>query len=192
MKAKETYLKGKSIFIVSLIVIGVTILTVYLSGINYNRTVTSNLYLSLGIIGTCLFLFMSYGLYQGIGLIDDFHKYKDFKSGDIISDSGEFPDLPDLDVGDGLGEILLAIILWIGMTILIFILLIMLEAVFWFSLFVILTMLYWVFFRALKLVFNKSNETKGEIGLSMLYSLGYTILFTGWIFGIGYLSEMLK
>jgi hypothetical protein len=64
--------------------------------------------------------------------------------------------------------------------------------VFWFSLFVILTMLYWVFFRALKLVFNKSNETKGEIGLSMLYSLGYTILFTGWIFGIGYLSEMLK
>ena len=78
------------------------------------------------------------------------------------------------------------------MTILIFIFLIMLEAVFWFSLFVILTMLYWVFFRALKLVFNKSNETKGKLGLSMIYSLGYTFLLTGWIFGIVYLSEILK
>ena len=192
MKAKETYLKGKSIFIVSLIVIGITTLTVYLSGINFNRTVTSNLYLSLGIIGICLFLFMSYGLYKGIGLIDDFHKYKDFKSGDIISGSGEFPELPDLGIGDGIGEILIAIIVWIGMTILIFIFLIMLEAVFWFSLFVILTMLYWVFFRALKLVFNKSNETKGKLGLSMIYSLGYTFLLTGWIFGIVYLSEILK
>jgi len=57
MKAKETYLKGKSVFTISLIVIGITILTVYLSGINYNRTITSNLYLSLGIIGICLFIF---------------------------------------------------------------------------------------------------------------------------------------
>lgn len=192
MKAKETYLKAKSIFIISLIVIGITIITVYLSGINYNRTVTANLYLSLGIIGICLFLFMSYGLYKGIGLIDDFYKYKDFESGNIISGSGELPELPVLDIGEGLGGILLSIILWIGMTILIFVLLIVFEAVFWFSLFVILTMLYWVFFRALKLVFNKSNETKGKIGLSMLYSLGYTLLFTGWIFGIVYLSEILK
>lgn len=170
MKAKETYLKGKSIFIISLIVIGVTILTVYISGINFNRTITSNFYLSLGIIGLCLFIFMSYGLYQGVGLVDNFPKYRDFKSGDIISSSGELPDLPNIDIGEGIGGIIISIMVWIAMTILVVVLLIMLEAVFWFSLFVILTMLYWVFFRALKLVFNKSDETKGEILQSRLQS----------------------
>ena len=78
------------------------------------------------------------------------------------------------------------------MTILFVFLLIMLEAIFWFSLFVILAMLYWVFFRALKLVFSKSDETKGNFVKSIVYSLGYTILFTGWIFGIAYLVENLK
>ena len=192
MQAKETYLKGKSVFKISLIVIGITILTVYLSGINYNRTITSNLYLSLGIIGFCLFTFMTYGLYKGIGLIDDFPKYKDFKSGDIFSSSGELPDMAIVDSGEGIGGILLSILLWIAMAIFFIIVLVMVEAIFWFSLFVILTMLYWVFFRALRLVFSKSDETRGNIGLSALYALGYTILFTGWIFGITYLVETLK
>jgi len=192
MKAKKNYLKGKSVFIISLIVIGITILTVYLSGINYNRTITSNLYLSLGIIGICLFTFMTYGLYKGIGLEDNFPRYKDFKSGDIISSSGELPEMPSVDIGEGIGGIFLSITLWIAMTIFFVIVLIMLEAIFWFSLFVILTMLYWVFFRALKLVFSKINETKGNIGTSIIYSLVYTILFTGWIFGITYLVETLK
>lgn len=192
MKAKETYLKGKSVFTISLIVIGVTILTVYLSGINYNRTITSNLYLSLGIIGICLFIFMVYGLYRGIGLIDNFPKYKDFKSGDLFSSSGELPDMPSVDIGEGIGGIIISILLWIAMAILFVFLLIMLEAIFWFSLFVILAMLYWVFFRALKMVFSKSDETKGNFGKSIVYSLGYTILFTGWIFGIAFLVENLK
>lgn len=192
MKAKETYLKGKSIFIISIIVIGLTILTVYIAGINYNRTVTSNLYLSLGIIGICLFIFMSYGLYKGIGLIDNFPKYKEFKSGDLISSPEEIPDLLSIDIDEGLGGVVLAIVFWIAMTFFFLVLLIALEAFFWFSLSVILTMLYWVFFRALKLVFGKSNETKGNLGLSIIYSLGYTILFTGWIFGIGYFTEIMK
>lgn len=192
MKTKATYLKGKSVFTISLIVIGITILTVYLSGINYNRTITSNLYLSLGIIGICLVVFMTYGLYKGIGLIDNFPKYEDFKSGDIISSSGELPVIPSVDIGEGIGGIFISILLWVLMSIFFIIVLIMIEAIFWFSLFVILTMLYWVFFRALRLVFSKSNETKGDLVTSIIYSIGYTILFTGWIFGITYLVEILK
>ena len=78
------------------------------------------------------------------------------------------------------------------MTILIIVLLIVLEAVFWFSLFIILAMLYWIFFRALKFVFNKSKDTKGDIGISAVYSLTYTLLYVGWIFGIVYLTEIMK
>ena len=192
MKAKQTYLKGKSVFTVSLIVIGITILTVYLTGINYNRSLTSNLYISLSIIATSLFLFMTYGLYRGIRLKDNFPKFKNFETGDIISQSGTMPDLPNIDVGDGIGGLILSIILWIGMTILFAILLILLEAVFWVSIFIILAMMYWVFFRALKLVFTKSPDTKGDIGISAVYSLVYTSLYTGWIFGIVYLTQILK
>ena len=192
MKVKKKYLKGKSVFIVSLFVIGITILTVYLTGENYNRTVTSNLYLSLTIIGTALFLFMTYGLFYGIGLKDNFPKFREFKTGEFIANSGTAPDLPSIEVGDGIGGLIMSILLWIGMTILIFVLLILLEAFFWVSIFIILAMLYWVFFRALRLVFSKSSKTKGDIGISGIYALTYTILYLGWIFGIVYLTEILR
>ncbi|NQY06722.1 MAG: hypothetical protein HRT68_11190 [Flavobacteriaceae bacterium] len=191
MKARKTYLKGKSVFIISLVVIGITILTVYLTGENYNRSVISNLYLylSLSIIGTALFLFMTYGLYYGIRLKDNFPKFREFKTGEFIANSGSAPYLPNIEVGDGIGGLIMSILLWIGMTILIFILLILLEAFFWVSIFITLAMLYWVFFRALRLVFSKSTKTKGTIGISAIYSLSNTVLYL--IFGIVYLTELL-
>lgn len=153
---------------------------------------TSNLYLSLGIIATALFLFMTYGLYRGIGLIDNFPKFRNFKTGDFIANSGTGPTIELPSVGDGISGLILSILLWIAMSILFVVLLIVLEAVFWFSLFIILAMLYWVFFRALKFVFNKSKDTKGDIGISSVYSLTYTLLYSGWIFGIIYLTEIIK
>lgn len=193
MKAKQTYLKGKSVFIVSLFVIGITILTVYLNGENYNRTVTANLYLSLSIIGLALFLFITYGLYKGVALTDNFPKFRKFTSGQIIPNVSHGPDLdlPSIDVGEGIGGLILSILLWIGMTILFFVLLLLLEAVFWISIFIILSMLYWVFFRALRFVFSKARHTQGDIGIASVYAFFYTSLYLGWIFGIVYLTEVL-
>ena len=166
-------------------------MTVYFSGIHFNRSLTANLYLSLGIIAAALFLFMTYGLYRGFGLVDDFPKIRDFKSPELLSNTAEGPDLELPSVGEGIGGLLASILLWIVMTVLFVILLIVLEVVFWFSLFLILAMLYWVFFRALKLVFAKSGDTKGRFGISVIYSLTYTLLYVGWIFGIVYLAEMM-
>ncbi|MFD0976989.1 hypothetical protein [Salinimicrobium gaetbulicola] len=189
---KKNYLKGKTVFIVSMIVILATFLTVWLTGINYNREITSNLYLSLSIIGVILFLFMTYGLYKGVGLEDDFPKYRSFKKGDLFGSTHPGTiETPDTDVGDGIAGLILSIVLWILVTIAMIILLILLEAIFWFSLFIIIMMLYWVFFRALKLVFSKSDKTFGDIFSSISYSLTYTILYLGWIYGIVYLTEIL-
>ena len=192
MKTKQPYLKGKAVFTVSLLVIAITIITVYLTGINYNRSLTSNLYWSLAVIATASFLFMTYGLYTGIGLIDNFPKFRNFKRGDILSHTTPDFDGPTVDVGEGIGGVLVSILLWIGMTILLIVLLIVLEAIFWFSLFILLTMLYWIFFRALKLVFSKSKACKGNLGMSVLYALGYTLLYIGWIVGIVYTTQLLK
>ncbi len=194
MKAQKTYLKGKSVFVVSILVIGITFLTVYLSGINYSRSVASNLYWSLSIIGIALFLFMTYGLYKGVGIVDNFPKFRSYKSGDFLPAGGDIPDwdMPDVDVGDGIGGLIMSILLWIGMTILFFIVLFLLEAVFWLSIFIIMGMLYWIFFRALRVVFSKSKETQGDIVVSAGYSLMYTTLYLGWIFGIVYLTEVFR
>lgn len=192
MKIKQPYFKGKSVFIVSLIVIVVTILTVYFTGINYNRSITNNFYISLGIIATALFSFVTYGLYTGIDLIDNFPKIKSFKPKAILSESSPSLDTPFVEVGDGIGGIIVSIVLWIVMSIVFVLLLALLEVVFWFSLFIILGMLYWLFFRALKLVFNKSNETKGSIQKAIFYALSYTTMYVGWLFGIVYLVQVLK
>ena len=188
---KKNYLKGKTVFIVSLVVIGATFLTVWLTGINYNREITSNLYLSLSIIGFILFVFMAYGLYRGIGLEDNFPKYKNYKKGEFLNYSApESFGNSDADVGEGIAGILISIVLWVIMTVAIILSIILLEAIFWFSLFIIVMMLYWVFFRALKLVFNKSHKTVGGLLLSISYSLTYTALYLGWIFAIVYLTEI--
>lgn len=187
---KKNYLKGKTVFIVSIIVIIATFLTVWLTGINYNREITSNLYLSLSIIGIILFLFMTYGLYKGVGLKDNFPKYRGYKRGEVLAYSTPGFETPDTDVGDGIAGLLLSILLWVVMTIVIILLIIFLEALFWFSLFIIIMMLYWIFFRALKLVFNKSEKTVGDIFSSISYSLTYTVLYLGWIFAIVYLTEL--
>ncbi|WP_029036699.1 hypothetical protein [Salinimicrobium xinjiangense] len=192
LSQKKLFFKGKTLFIISLLVIGVTFLTVWLTGINYNREVTSNLYLSLSIIGFILFAFMAYGLFKGVGLEDDFPKYQSYKTGDILNYSapGTFS-TPDTDVGEGIAGILMSIVLWIVMTVAIILAIVLLEAIFWFSLFIIIMMLYWIFFRALKLVFNKSDKTVGDIFSSIAYSLSYTVLYLGWIFAIVYLTQII-
>ena len=189
MRAKQTYLKGKSVFIVSIVSITITCLTIYYTGQNFNRSLSDNLYLSLVIIASALFIFMTTGLYKGIGIEDNFPKYKNFKTGDLISGSGSLPEIPIGEVGDGIGGIIISILLWVVMTIVFFVLLILLEALFWISLFIILSMIYWVFFRALKVVFSKSKITKGNIINSLRYSFLYTITYTGWLFAIAYFTQ---
>lgn len=191
MKTTRTYLNGKAVFIVSLLVIGVTLLLVCLTGIRYHRDLFQNLYLSLSIIAMALFLFMTCGLYVGLGLKDNFPKLKNFKKGMFISnDPDPVFDIKSVDTGDGIAGIIVSIFVWIAVTILMFILFIVLEAVLWISIFVILAMLYWMFFRAMKTVFSKSDQTKGNIKKSVVYAFTHTAFYVGWIFAVGYLIQL--
>lgn len=196
MKVKKTYLKGGAIFVVSLIVILVTTLTVYFTGIHSHRSITSNFYISLSIISFFIFLFLFYGLYKGVGLLDSFPKFKTFKRGNII------PEVPliegfgetglDIASGGGLKGIIISILLWIAITILMLVGLLLLEIVLWFSFFILLAMLYWVFFRALRLVFSKSHKTIEKLDTSLFFAIGYTTIYVGWMFIIVFLADYLR
>ncbi|EDP98582.1 hypothetical protein U8527_21460 [Kordia algicida OT-1] len=194
MKPRKTYLKGKSVFIVSLIVILVTAMTVYISGINSHRSITTNFYISLGIIATSLFLFLTYGLYKGIRIMDNFPRLRHFKFNNRFESSADLSNTDifenTFDVGEGIVGIIVSIIMWFLASIVLILLLMLLETVFLFSLFIIIAMLYWVFFRAVRLVFSKASQTKGNFGVATVYAFGYTVLYIGWIFGIVYVTTI--
>lgn len=174
-----------------MVIVGITFLTVYLTGVRYDRAIATNTYLSLTIIAVVLFLFMVYGLYTGVGLIDNFPSRERYRPGRILSNLGSWSDLPSPDGGDGIGGFLISVVLWIAIALVCIVLLILLEVMFWVSIFVILAMLYCMFFQALKQVFDRSDETKGNVVASMVYALRYTLLYTGWLFGVVYLAEVL-
>lgn len=113
MKSDKNHLRGKSVFTVSLIVVGITFLTVYLTGRSYDRALVANIYLSLTIIATALFLFMGYGLYTGVGLVDNFPPREGYRPGQILSNLGEWGDLSGFDAGEGIGGLLMSIILFV-------------------------------------------------------------------------------
>ncbi|WP_295179821.1 hypothetical protein [uncultured Christiangramia sp.] len=68
----------------SILIITTTFLSVWLNGMSYNRGITTNFYLSLSIIGVILFLFMTYGLYTGAELKDNFPKFRSYKKGEFL------------------------------------------------------------------------------------------------------------
>lgn len=102
------------------------------------------------------------------------------------------PEFEGVDVGDGIGGTLLSILLWIAMAIAVIVLLIVFEAIFWLSLFIIFASLYWIFIRALKVAYYKARRTGGDFPASLVNALTYTTLYTGWLFGIAVIVDLLK
>lgn len=185
---KKPYKKlvtSKTVFTVTIIVIVLTILSIWLLGLGQHRTIFENSLLSISILSTAFFLFLTIGLFNGIKLKDDVGKLTDKLN------SSKIPNLADsttgidfIDVGDGIEGILFSIVLWIVVTILIALFIWLFGAIFWTGIIVFIAMLYWIFFRALRLVFKNSNKCKGNLKTSITYGISYTILYNFWIYCI--------
>ncbi|MEQ9405079.1 MAG: hypothetical protein RIM99_15925 [Cyclobacteriaceae bacterium] len=199
MRNSKKILLGKSIFIAALITIGATLIIVYLTGRPSHRSILENSFISLSVLASVLFLFLAAGLYNGLNVFDNLgHKLKVAwrKPQSPITDnlhwlsnsSSGGSSLPD--VGEGIEGILLSILLWIGITILAIVLIVFLEVFVWASVLLLLAIIYWVMIRALKLIFSKSQECMDDLPKSVFYALGYTILYSGWIYAVIYASTL--
>ena len=196
MKKKRTYtlVETKDLFVISLIVIALTILAVYLWGLGQHHTFFENSIISTTIISIAFFLFITVGLYNGIKLKDNVGKITDkFKGIDAVDVPGELPSIePPLEFGEGLGGIIVGILLWILVAILLAVSLWVFSNIIVLVVMAFVAMLYWIFFRALRLVFKNSNKSKGDLMESMKWGLTYTVLYNFWIYGIFILTTFLK
>ncbi len=197
MKSSKKLLFGKTLLIAFIGTIVVTILIVYLTGLTSHRSLLDNSIIALTILTVCFLAFLSFGLFNGLNVKDNYsHKLKlTWRNALKLSDDGSWtPDLPSNieapDLGDGIAGVILGILLWILVSIVIVWLLISLQAIIWITIILLIAAIYWVLIRALKLIFRKSTECEGNISKSLTYAVGYTVLYVGWIYGIVYISNI--
>ncbi|MHA7057473.1 hypothetical protein ACWGOQ_0009670 [Aquimarina sp. M1] len=192
-RPKLYYITTKGIFYITLLVIFLTVLSVWQLGLGKERTIIENSLLSSTILSIVFFLFITIGLYKGVKLKDNLGKMTDrldFEKESIPEVFDTSLKLPDMD--DGFEEILLGILLWVLITIIIGILLWLFGGILWTMVIIFLAMLYWIFFRALRLVFKKSPICKGNPTKSIAFGLSYTLLYNFWIYGIILIADFLK
>ncbi len=175
-----------------------TILTVYLTGFTSSRSILDNATISLSILCTIFFGFLTSSLYYGIKLKDDVGdltrkiKWLNNTATEAVADvpdiagksGGKGSMLPDLDLGDGADEFAAAVFAWIAVTLAFIAFLFLFETVIWAFVLLLAAMLYWVFFRAVRLVLKNSPRCRGRFSKAAFYGLGYTLLYSSWMYVI--------
>lgn len=128
---RRRFINTRSLFPISLIVIVLTILSVWFYGIGKHQTVIENSLISTSILSISFFLFISISLYNGTKLKDNIGKITDrFDTKKIEYLKEITPENADgFDVGEGFGGIIISIILWIFATLVISYLFFLLGAI---------------------------------------------------------------
>lgn len=192
---RKNFLETKWLSYSTLAIIILVILSVWLSGTNSHRSLFQNSILSTSILAATFFIFISSGLYFGLKLKENvghiLHRERIKKYSDNIS----LPDVSGFDppaVGDGIGGVILSIILWFLISIVFAFLLYFLGFFFWAAILFFAAMLYWIFFRALRLVFKNSKSCKDNLLRSLGFGFFYSFLYISWIYGIIFLVNYLN
>ncbi|WP_066509569.1 hypothetical protein [Rufibacter sp. DG15C] len=211
-------LNSTTVFSLTLLVLGLTVIGVYLFGLGREHTFFQNSLLSTSILSVVFSAFVSIGLYGGVKLKDTLgqvtdkipfrKKNKDGSSGGSWLSMGDFmPSFPgkssdssssnSFDVGDLGGDegcvgVLVGIVVWLAVALALSIALWLFGEILLVALFAFMAMLYWIFFRALRLVFRHSHQTRGRLTASIGYGLVYTLVYNSWIYAIFILVEYLR
>lgn len=197
MKNYRPYLKAKSIFLITIITVIVTFLVVYLSGLPFSRSITTNTIISLSVIALIMFAFLVYGLYSGRVIKNDYKGPGEYRMGHIFNNLHESGPLEGYgfkldDGGEGCTGLIVSVLLWIAVGILFVVGLLLLEAILWLSLLLLFSMLYWGFLRGLRMIFRHAEHTQGNLPASVAHAFYYTFLYVGWMIGIVYVVGLVR
>ncbi len=190
------FISSRLLFIVTLIIISLTIIFVWFFGLGKHRAMFENTMISSWILTTVLFQFLFVGLYMGFKLKENIGKIEPkpfFK----LSVKGFFKDLmavsPDVSglmpFGDSPFEVILVFILSAG---LIIVILAYISATLFPLIILFIAILYWVFYRAVKFAFKKSKICKGKVFISLVYSFLFTLTYSFWYYIIIFSVHCIK
>ena len=149
-RQKPNLITTKSVFVITLLVMTLTIIGIWLWGLGKERTIIENSLLSTTILSIAFFLFITIGLYRGFKLKDNVGEITDqidLKKLDGLQGIVANTDIEMPDVGDGIGSVILGIFLWIVITIILGFLLWLFGVMLWMTTLVFIAMLYWIFFQ---------------------------------------------
>lgn len=192
---KKYFLETKFLSYSTIGIIILVILSVWLSGTGSHRSLFQNSVIVTSILAAAFFLFISLGLYFGLKLKENVGNILNADRIKKVSDKGPFIDGFDFnppEVGDGIGGIIISIILWFIVAIVLTFLLYFLGIFFWAAILFFAATLYWIFFRALRLVFKNSRKCKGNLFKSFAFGLFYSFLYIFWIYGIIFFVSFLN
>lgn len=204
-RPKVKFIPAKWIFISALVIMGITILSVYLTGFTSSRSIVENATISVTVLSASFFVFLTSSLYYGIKLKDDMGdltkkiKWLNNNTPEVVADIPDLSSkseggsmLPDLDLADGADELAAAVFAWIAIAFAFIALLFLFENVILAFILLMAAMLYWIFFRAVRLVLKNSLRCRGNFPKAALYGFGYTLLYSSWIYAILLSVKFLK
>ncbi len=187
-------LTGRIILIAFISAVIITLVLVFLAGLESHRSIINNALISLSILSGLTFVFLSLGLYYAVRVEDDLSdKFKLI----WVNTSDMLPtysagDGSSSDIGDGCSGEIEGVLAWIGMAILLIIVAFFLGTVLWAGFVIIFSAIYWILIRALRMIFRKSHLTHFNLLKSLGYALMYTTLYIGWVYGVIYTAMELK
>lgn len=192
---RKYFLETKYLFFSTLTIITIVIVSVWLSGKADHRSLFQNSIVSTSVLAGSFLLFITTGLYFGLKLKDNVGNILNRERLQRYADKTPKFNGFDFDppaVGDGIGGVILSILLWIVFSILLIILSYFFGLFFWSAVLFLGAILYWLFFRALRLVFKNSRKCKGNLLKSFGFGLFYSFIYISWIYGIIFLIQYLN
>ena len=184
---RANLINSKTVFVSTIIVVPISILIVYFSGINEHRSLYLNSLLSTSILSIVFLTFITTGLYNGWKLKDSLgnilHKFNLLKK----------PENTTLDVtgmdfniieADGIEGCLISIVIWIIMALFGSFIFWAIGAFIWGPIVLLAAILYWIIFRAFRLIFTNSAKCQGQLLKSFSVALLFTFLYNCWIYAV--------
>lgn len=183
-------INGRNVLTAASITVIITVILVFITGLKSHRSLLDNGLISLSILAGFIFIFLTLGLYYAVYVKDDLSgklKLKWVKAQDILPEG-----MAEVDLSLGCADEAKGALAWIGISILLVIAIFFLGTILWVGFVIVGGAIYWLLLRSLRLIFKRSAICHGHLLKSMAYALLYTILYTGWVYGVIYLAIELK
>lgn len=193
---RSIYKKPKLLFQIMITIFLIIIISTLFWGLGKEKTLIQISLYSVTFIDLCMLIYLFIGLYSG----EDFDESDEHSPGNtnmvpwkisnVLKKYNSSTPIPldgffnSANFSDGIEGCLVQILLWIVISIVIFVAIYFLGDILIAAYIIFSNALYWIFWRASRIVFAYGSITRGSILKSLGIATACTALYSSWIFGI--------